>query len=91
MFFRGVFAGLTISIVGEEAGITSSYSDDDELEISKTDLAFGLQLGKVWSISESWSVGLGWKGTLDGGVRDGDNSNNSDSFSLAANLIVMRK
>lgn len=89
--FYGTFIGASISIVAEEAGLTSSYYDHEELEISKSDLSFGLQLGKVWSVNDVWNVGLTVKGSLDGGIRDGESGNDSDYYSLSANLAVIRK
>ena len=87
----GTFIGASVSIVAEEAGLTSSYYDHEELEISKSDLSFGLQLGKVWMVNDFWNVGLTVKGTLDGGIRDGESGNDSDYYSLSANLAVIRK
>ena len=89
--FYGTFIGASVSIVAEEAGLTSSYYDHEELEISKSDLSFGLQLGKVWMVNDSWNVGLTVKGSLDGGIRDGESGNDSDYYSLSANLAVIRK
>jgi hypothetical protein len=89
--FYGTFIGVSVSIVAEEAGLTSSHYDHEELEISKSDLSFGLQLGKVWMVNDSWNVGLTVKGSLDGGIRDGESGNDSDYYSLSANLAVIRK
>ena len=87
----GTFIGASVSIVAEEAGLTSSYYDHEELEISKSDLSFGAQLGKVWMVNDAWNVGLTVKGSIDGGIRDGESGNDTDYYSLAANLVVIRK
>ncbi len=90
-FLNGVFVGATASITAEEAGLSSGYYNHEELEISESGLAFGLQFGKVWSISDSWNVGFAAKGSLENGIRDGSSGNASDSYAIAVDLIVLRK
>ena len=89
--FYGSFASITASIVVEEAGLTSSYYDHEELEISESGLAFALELGKLWRLSDSWNVGLVAKGSLDGAIRDGDSGNSSDCYTVGLSLIAVRK
>lgn len=88
---QGVFVGVTANIIVNDAGLISSSYDHEELEISDTGLAFGLELGKVWPVSETWNVGLIAKGAIEGAVRDGDSGNNSDCYSLAVSLVAIRK
>ena len=89
--FYGLFAGISASIMFEDAGLTSTYYDHEELEISESGIAFGLELGKIWRISDSWNAGIVGKATLDGSIRDGDSGNSSDCYTVALGLTVMRK
>jgi hypothetical protein len=88
---NGTFIGVTANIIAEEAGSTSDYYDHDELEISESGLSFGLQVGKIWGLSDNWNVGFAAKGSLENGIRDGSSGNASDSYTIAVDLVVMRK
>ena len=85
----GTFVGVSASLFVGEAGKINP--DIDELEIDETGLAFALEVGKVWRLSENWNAGIVAKGSLDGTVRDGTSGNNTDCFTIGLSLIALRR
>ncbi|MBR4783990.1 MAG: hypothetical protein IK012_01895 [Fibrobacter sp.] len=86
---NGAFVGITASVFVASAGMIDP--DIDALEIDEAGLAFGMEIGKVWSLGDSWSAGLVAKGSLDGTIRDGTSGNNTDCYTVGLSLVVVRK
>ena len=85
----GTFVGVSASLFVGEAGKINP--DNEELEIDETGLAFALEVGKVWRLSENWNAGIVAKGSLDGTVRDGTSGNNTDCFTIGLSLVALRR
>ena len=85
----GTFVGVSASLFVGEAGKINP--DNEELEIDETGLAFAMEIGKVWRLSENWNAGIVAKGSLDGTVRDGTSGNNTDCFTIGLSLVALRR
>ena len=85
----GTYVGVSASLFVGEAGKINP--DNEELEIDETGLAFALEVGKVWRLSENWNAGIVAKGSLDGTVRDGTSGNNTDCFTIGLSLVALRR
>lgn len=85
----GTFVGVSASLFVGEAGKINP--DNEELEIDETGLAFAMEVGKVWRLSENWNAGIVAKGSLDGTVRDGTSGNNTDCFTIGLSLVALRR
>lgn len=85
----GTFVGVSASLFIAEAGLIDP--DVDELEIDESGLAFAMEIGKVWRLTDSWNAGLVLKGSLDGTIRDGASGNNTDCYTIGLSLVALRK